>query len=122
MAPPRGDMKKGKADLGPDRKQFKKHRKDGAAEQMDDSEQQQSSPVTVADDADFPRGKLRATLPFRVTWRVPIFPLRHAEMRLTCCAGGRSLLSRDKMAEARAEAESDFDNEGRKGKRKRKGS
>jgi rRNA biogenesis protein RRP5 len=122
MAPLRGDRKKGKDDLGPDCKQFKKHRKDGAAEQMDDGEQQQPSPATVADDVDFPRGKLRATLPFRVTWRVPFFPLRHAAMRLACCAGGRSLLSRDEVAEARAEAESDFDNEGRKCKRKRKGS
>jgi rRNA biogenesis protein RRP5 len=37
-----------------------------------------------------------------------------------CCAGGRSLLSRDEVAEARAEAEADFDKEGRKGKGKRR--
>jgi len=36
------------------------------------------------------------------------------------CAGGRSLLSKDEVAEARAEAEEDFEREGKKGKGKRK--
>ncbi|KAL6599504.1 hypothetical protein ACP70R_045641 [Stipagrostis hirtigluma subsp. patula] len=95
MAPPRGDRKKGdKPGLRPDRKQFKKHRKEEVAEQGEDGEQQQQPAAAAllaaaADEADFPRG-------------------------------GRSLLSRDEVAEARAEAEADFEREGRKGKGKRK--
>ncbi|XP_066389622.1 rRNA biogenesis protein RRP5-like [Miscanthus floridulus] len=103
MAPPRNDRKKGKGagsktDLRPDRKQFKRHRKeDAAGEQGDgDGERQQSAApgsaallAAASDEADFPRG-------------------------------GRSLLSKDEMAEARAEAEQDFEREGKKGKGKRK--
>ncbi|GJN24853.1 hypothetical protein PR202_gb12621 [Eleusine coracana subsp. coracana] len=96
MAPPqRGDRKKGKPDLRPDRKQIKKDRKEAVAEQGEDREKQRLQPASAAllaaaaDDADFPRG-------------------------------GRSLLSRDEVAEACAEAETDFDNEGKKGKGKRK--
>ncbi|KAF8768533.1 hypothetical protein HU200_007543 [Digitaria exilis] len=102
MAPPRGDRSKGKgaggkADLRPDRKQFKKHRKEAApaAEQGgDDGERQQPGSAALlaaaSDEADFPRG-------------------------------GRSFLSKDEVAEARVEAEEDFEREGKKGKRKRKG-
>ncbi|CAN6171331.1 unnamed protein product [Urochloa humidicola] len=101
MAPPRGDRKKGKGaggktDLRPDRKQFKKHRKEeaAAAEQGDgDGERQQPGSAALlaaaSDEADFPRG-------------------------------GRSFLSKDEVAEARAEAEEDFEREGKKGKGKRK--
>jgi hypothetical protein len=69
MAPPRGDKKKGKPDLRPERKQFKKHRKEVVAEQGDDGEQQQqpSSAALLsaaADDADFPRGTTASHPPF----------------------------------------------------------
>ena len=74
MAPPRGDRKMGKGaggktDLRPDRKQFKRHRKeDAAGEQGDgDGERQQSAApgsaallAAASDEADFPRGKRRA--------------------------------------------------------------
>ncbi|CAD6220662.1 unnamed protein product [Miscanthus lutarioriparius] len=103
MAPPRNDRKKGKGaggktDLRPDRKQFKRHRKEDAAGEQGDGDgklQQSAAPGSAAllaaasDEADFPRG-------------------------------GRSLLSKDEMAEARAEAEQDFEREGKKGKGKRK--
>jgi hypothetical protein len=61
MAPPCGDKKKGKPDLRPERKQFKKHRKEAVAEQGDDGEQQQQPSsaallAAAADGADFPRG------------------------------------------------------------------
>jgi rRNA biogenesis protein RRP5 len=122
MAPPRGDRKRGKPDLRPDRKQFKKNRKEVAAEQGEDGEQQQPSSAALLaaaeDDVDFPRGRLRTTLPFGVhfqRWHVV-----RLVVCLICCAGGRSLLSRDEVAEARAEAEAEFDKEGRKGKGKRK--
>jgi len=75
MAPPRGDRKKGKGaggktDLRPDRKQFKKHRKEeaAAAEQGDgDGDRQQPGSAALlaaaSDEADFPRGKHRAERP-----------------------------------------------------------
>ncbi|TKW31046.1 hypothetical protein SEVIR_2G079200v4 [Setaria viridis] len=103
MAPPRGDRKKGKGggggktDLRPDRKQFKKHRKEEAASEQGDCDGERQQPGSAAllaaasDEADFPRG-------------------------------GRSFLSKDEVAEARAEAEEDFEREGKKGKRKRKAS
>ncbi|KAF0907052.1 hypothetical protein E2562_014658 [Oryza meyeriana var. granulata] len=99
---PRGDSKKGKGsgsktDLRPNRKQFKKHRKEeGVGEGEGGEQQKHPGPdsaallAAVADEGDFPRG-------------------------------GRSLLSRDEVAEARAEAEADFEREERRGKRKRKG-
>ncbi|CAN6203351.1 unnamed protein product [Urochloa humidicola] len=100
MAPPRGDRKKGKggggkADLRPDRKQFKKHRKEEASAEQGDGDGERQQPGSTAllaaasDEADFPRG-------------------------------GRSFLSKDEVAEARAEAEEDFEREGKKGKGKRK--
>lgn len=66
MAPPqRGGRNKGKPDLRPDRKQFKKHRKEA-----DDGEQQPQPAsaallAAAADDADFPRGEPRAALSFK---------------------------------------------------------
>ncbi|XP_062219315.1 rRNA biogenesis protein RRP5 isoform X2 [Phragmites australis] len=103
MAPPRGDRKKGKPpgkpDLRPDRKQFKKHREEVKAEQAEDGEQpQQQQPGSAA-------------------------LLAAAADEADFPRGGRSLLSRDEVAEARAEAEADFEKEGRKGrgKTKRKG-
>lgn len=105
MAPPRGDKKKGKgaggkSGLRPDRKQFKKHRKEEAAAEQGggDGERQQAAPGS-------------ATL------------LAAASDEADFPRGGRSLLSKNEMAEARAEAEEDFEREGKKGmgKRKRKG-
>ncbi|KAM3406782.1 hypothetical protein ACQJBY_000696 [Aegilops geniculata] len=101
---PHGERKKGKgADrpgkpgLGPNRKEFKNHRKEegekaGGAEEQEQEQQPAPHPAALfnaADDGDFPRG-------------------------------GRSLLSRDEMAEARTEAEVEFEKEERRGKKKRK--
>ena len=74
MAPPRGDRKKGKgaggkADLRPDRKQFKKHRKEEAAAEQGDGDGERQQPGSAAilaaasDEVDFPRGKHRAERP-----------------------------------------------------------
>ncbi|KAL6845670.1 hypothetical protein ACP4OV_024493 [Aristida adscensionis] len=103
MAPPGGDRRKGKGKgpgkpaLRPDSKQFKRHhRKEEAAERGEDGEQKQPQPPGSA--------ALLAAAADEAD-----FP-----------RGGRSLLSRDEVAEARAEAEADFEREGRKGKGKRK--
>uniref|UniRef100_A0A0E0FR29 Protein RRP5 homolog n=1 Tax=Oryza nivara TaxID=4536 RepID=A0A0E0FR29_ORYNI len=99
---PRGDGKKGKGSGKPDQlrpksKQFKKHsRKEevaGEGEQQERPAAPDSAAVLAAAAAD--DGD---------------FP-----------RGGRSLLSRDEVAEARAEADADFEREERRGKRKRKG-
>uniref|UniRef100_A0A0E0AH21 S1 motif domain-containing protein n=1 Tax=Oryza glumipatula TaxID=40148 RepID=A0A0E0AH21_9ORYZ len=99
---PRGDGKKGKGSGKPDQlrpksKQFKKHsRKEevaGEGEQQERPAAPYSAAVLAAAAAD--DGD---------------FP-----------RGGRSLLSRDEVAEARAEADADFEREERRGKRKRKG-
>ncbi|XP_015695265.2 rRNA biogenesis protein RRP5 [Oryza brachyantha] len=98
---PRGDGRKGKGpgkpDLRPHRKPFKKHRKEEAVDEGEGEQQQKhpapDSAAVLAAAAD--DGD---------------FP-----------RGGRSLLSRDEMAEARAEGEADFERDERRGKRKRKG-
>ncbi|CAM0905650.1 unnamed protein product [Alopecurus aequalis] len=95
---PHVDRKKGKGpdkpELRPNRKEFKKHRKE-EVENGGGTEQQEQQPAphaaalfNAADDGDFPRG-------------------------------GRSLLSRDERAEARTEAEAEFEKEERRGKKKR---
>lgn len=99
---PHGDRKKGKAparptkpELRPNRKEFKNHRneeveKGGGGKQQEQEPEPHSAALFTADDDG-------------------AFP-----------RGGRSLLSRDEMAEARTEADAEFEKEERRGAKKRK--
>lgn len=96
---PHGDRKKGKGsdrpgkpELRPNRKEFKKHRKEEV--EKGDGVEQQSTPHPAALFNTADDGD---------------FP-----------RGGRSLLSRDEMAEARTEAEVEFEKEERRGKSKKR--
>ncbi|KAM0907252.1 hypothetical protein ACQ4PT_016250 [Festuca glaucescens] len=99
---PHGDRKKGKGperpgkpELRANRKEFKKHHKEkgDVIEEQEQQQQQQPAPHSAA--------------------------LFNAADDGDFPRGGRSLLSRDEMAEARTEAEAEFDKEERRGKKKR---
>uniref|UniRef100_A0A0D9WWN1 Protein RRP5 homolog n=1 Tax=Leersia perrieri TaxID=77586 RepID=A0A0D9WWN1_9ORYZ len=100
---PRGEGKKGKGsdkpDLRPNRKEFKKRSRKQQEEAVDDGEKGGEERNRPAPDS--------AALLAADDGDFP--------------RGGRSLLSRDEVAEARAEAEADFEREDTRGKRKRKG-